>query len=202
MCLVCFIEESLEDALKLWKKKKKKKLNIGFCYWEGFYYKRATVYVLASFISRNENFNVIYYGKSSWSIAHGVISLQAVPSPVTISPSLKLCLGISVVRSNSLNFSIPERNSGLIWLLFRLMFFSTSSLTVGGGSLKARKPGKKRRMLSATSWFWSKLDEPWSLNTFSVKDTITNTNWVLYTFIPVQSILIRASTDYRVQVRN
>ncbi len=92
------------------------------------------------------------------------------PSPVTISPSLKLRLGTSVLLSNFLNCSSSERNSGLIWLLFLLMFFSTSLSSVGGGSWKAWKPGKKRKMLSATSWLGSTRDEPCSLNTWRSKN--------------------------------
>ena len=49
------------------------------------------------------------------------------------------------------------------------MFLSTSSSTVGGGSLKAWNPGKKRKMLSATSWVGSPRELPWSLNTYEMK---------------------------------
>ena len=39
----------------------------------------------------------------------------------------------------------------------------TSSITDGGGNLKASKPGKKRKMLSATCWVWSACPIPWFL---------------------------------------
>ena len=79
----------------------------------------------------------------------------------------------AVIRSKSsfqrdFELFIPEKNSLLIWLLFLLMFFMTSSFTDGGGSLKASKPGKKHKMLSATCWVWSACPIPWSLKTWLV----------------------------------
>jgi len=60
-------------------------------------------------------------------------------------------LGTKQVLSKFLNFSKPLKNKGLISGLLSLMLSSISGFNVGRGKLNASKPGKKRRMLSATS---------------------------------------------------
>lgn len=72
------------------------------------------------------------------------------PSPVTNSPSLKLCFGDRVVSINLLNFSKPLKNKGLTLSFFLFILFIVSGSTVGDGKVNASKPEKKRKMLSAT----------------------------------------------------
>ena len=97
--------------------------------------------------------------------------LYFLPSPVTTSPSLKLCLGFSMDHSDRLNCSIPSRNRGSSWSLLLFTFFRTSLSTVGVGCWKASNPGKKRKILSATSWAGSwREKELCSLNTYETQD--------------------------------
>ena len=56
-----------------------------------------------------------------------------------------------MVLSKFLNSSKPLKNKGLISLLLSLMLLRISGFTVGEGKVNASKPGKKRKMLSATS---------------------------------------------------
>ena len=56
------------------------------------------------------------------------------------------------------------------------MFFITSSFTDGGGNLKASKPGKKRKMLSATCWVWSACPISWFLKTWLVLKAVVIRN--------------------------
>ena len=54
-----------------------------------------------------------------------------------------------MLLSRRLKSSNPLKNKGLICLLLSLMLFNTSGSTVGEGKVKASKPGKKLKMLSA-----------------------------------------------------
>ena len=73
-----------------------------------------------------------------------------IPSPVTMSPSLKLCLATKTDFNNGLNFCTPLKKAGVNLSLFLAMFSSTLGSDDGGGSWNASNPEKKRRMLSAT----------------------------------------------------
>ena len=69
---------------------------------------------------------------------------------MTNSPSLKLRLGDKVSLNKLLNLSKPHQNEGFTFLFVWFKLFIVSGSTVGGGNIKASKPGKKRKMLPAT----------------------------------------------------
>ena len=77
-------------------------------------------------------------------------NVSYIPSPVTMSPSLKLCLVTKTDFNNDLNFSTPFRKAEVSLSLLLVMSSSTSGSDDGGGSWNASKPEKKHRMLSAT----------------------------------------------------
>ena len=87
------------------------------------------------------------------------------PSPVTMSPSLKLCLVFKTDFNNGLNFCTPLIKAGVNLLLFPAMFSSILGSADGGGSWNASNPEKNRRMLSATFWAELSLDPFWSWKT-------------------------------------
>ena len=86
---------------------------------------------------------------------------------MTYSPSLKLRLGANLDLSIALNSCTPRINDLLMSCCTSslLRFNTTSGSEAGGGSLKASKPGKKFKILSATLVAWSPLESDAALKT-------------------------------------
>ena len=76
---------------------------------------------------------------------------EHIPSPVTSSPSVKLCFGTSIDFIIFLNCSNSLRNWGCNWSFFVLRFPSTFWSVEGGDRANASKPGKKLKIPLATS---------------------------------------------------
>lgn len=102
-----------------------------------------------------------YYWKNHY--LHGISNS---PSPVTMSPSSKLCLAFKTDCNKSLNFFTPLRKAVFNFLLFFAMFFSTLRSDDGGGRWKASNPEKNHRMLSANVCTVPSLDLIWSWKTW------------------------------------